>query len=708
MHSIQQLLPRAYGPFFGHHPQLRPAQEQVIPIIMEGRNVLLISPTGSGKTEAMVAPLAEQATSKSQQLFCLYICPTRALVNDIERRIGKGLQKMHLRVAVRHGDRKTLRGKTVPSFLVTTPESLDVMLGRGADRQRLQAVQAVVIDEVHQFYQTHRGYQLILLLERLKQLTKTPLQRLLLSATVARPESMARWFQGSDSAFEIVNIQGGRQIEVTLDLLTASDGKTFFRGDSVVEALRSIVERHKKVLMFANSRNECNWLSWRLNDALGIETLLHYSSLDKAYREEVERRFQQSSRALCIATSTLELGIDIGDVDAVVMYGAPSSISSFVQRVGRGNRRSDRCVVYGLCRDYHINGNKLGADHDALLLYALVAAMQDSEIEDRPETKLYSVLVQQLFSLTDHYRGEMIARPLIKVLENAQVSPLDSSEDVEQLLEFLATRGYFTYRPDVQSYYATEKWQQVKRRLQLWGNIASQPHDTVIDADQELPVSDIPQGAARPGRIILVAGQPRLVTDISGRVVKVVNLNTEEPEMIVYETPSATTPPEVAQKVASLLQVTQFPNLPVELDDSLAGLLRKYRRRFSNVPLTECVPFTREDGRFCYYLFGGTWAHELMALALRKRGYRTNIDSWRVYTSELIETLDFLPTSIADLEQLVCENLPAFIHKMGFSEHFERLPEAMQQREICSLLNLPRLSVWLSQVRNKKVRPVSV
>jgi ATP-dependent helicase Lhr and Lhr-like helicase len=707
MHPFQQLLPRAYGSFFGRFPQLRPAQEQVVPLIMEGRNVLLISPTGSGKTEAMVAPLAEQATARPQQLHCLYICPTRALVNDIERRINTPLQKIHLRVAVRHGDRKTLRGKTVPSFLVTTPESLDVMLGREEDRQRLQAVQAVVIDEVHQFYQTHRGYQLILLLERLRRLTKTPLQRLLLSATVARPDSMARWYQGSDTAFEIVNIHGGRRLEVTLDLLTAPDGKSFFRGDSVVKAILPIMERHNKVLMFANSRNECNWLCWRLNHALGIETLLHYSSLDKAYREEVERRFQQASRALCIATSTLELGIDIGDVDAVVMYGAPASISSFVQRVGRGNRRSDKCVVYGLCRDYHVNGNRLGADHDLLLLYALVAAMQDSEMEDRPEVRLYSVLVQQLFSLTDRYKGEMISRPLIKVLEKAQISPLDSNEDVEQLLEHLALAGYYTYRPDVKSYYATEKWQQVKRRLQLWGNIASQPQDTVIDTEVELPVSDIPQGAARPGRIILVAGQPRLVTDTSGRVVKVVSLDTEESEMIVYETPSAATPPEVAQKVASLLQVTHFPDLPVELDGSLAGLLREYRRRFSNFPLTECVPLTREDGRYCYYLFGGTWAHELMAFALRKRGYRTGSDSWRVYTNEPIESFDTLPSSIVDLEQLVSENLSAFIYKMGFSEHFDRLPEALQQREICSILNLPQLGIWFTQLRSKKVRLVA-
>lgn len=125
MQDFRKLLLQTYYSFFGSYTQMRPAQEQAIPHILAGNNLILISPTGSGKTEAVVAPVCEKALSVSGKLYCLYICPTRALVNDIERRIEIPLDKLHMRVGVRHGDRKTLRGKTVPNILITTPESLD-------------------------------------------------------------------------------------------------------------------------------------------------------------------------------------------------------------------------------------------------------------------------------------------------------------------------------------------------------------------------------------------------------------------------------------------------------------------------------------------------------------------------------------------------------------------------------------------------------
>ena len=143
-------------------------------------------------------------------------------------------------------------------------------------------------------------------------------------------------------------------------------------------------------------------------EQLTTEIFLHYSTLDKEYRETVEREFQKAHSALCIATSTLELGIDIGDVDAIVMYGAPASVGSFVQRVGRGNRRSTTSYVYGICRDYHINGMPLGAEHDLILFYALISSMLESEMEGSPNTELYSVYVQQLFSLTHQVYGNSV------------------------------------------------------------------------------------------------------------------------------------------------------------------------------------------------------------------------------------------------------------------------------------------------------------
>lgn len=704
MQDFRRLLPQAYYPFFERFRELRPAQEQAILPVLAEKNVLLISPTGSGKTEAVVAPLAEKAVDQREILTCLYICPTRALVNDIERRIESPLNRMQLKVGVRHGDRKTKQGKRAPEFLITTPESLDVMLGNNRYRSRLEGVQTVIVDEVHQFFQTHRGYQLLILLERLKWWTKKPLQRLLLSATVAQPEEMARWFHGSDSEFEIITIPGGRKLQVSFELVTAEDGEKFRGGESIFAAIQPISGKHDKVLVFANSRNECNWLAWRLGQRLKVPTFLHYSSLDRKYREDVERRFQQSPRAICIATSTLELGVDIGDVDAIIMYGAPSSISSFVQRVGRGNRREEICNVYGFCREYHVNGTYLGADNDLIILCALVGAMQDSELETRPDASLFSVLVQQLFSLTSRW-GSIIPGKLMEALEGAQREPIASSSQVTMLLDFLTEQSYYTLRQDTKEYYKAEKWDFVRYTRQLWGNIASQAYDSVFDASEDIRISEIPRGQAKSGEVFLVAGRPRLITEVTGNVVRTIKLDTEDPEFVAYETSSAATPIEVAEKAAELLFASPFPNLPLYMDDTLSPLMTSYRQRFAGFPLNRAVPFERKNGRFCYYTFGGSWAQELLAISLRKLEYKVlDADSWRIFTNRSLQELSQLPATETELTDLVLEELPYFIHRMAFSYHFHQLPSELQHKEVCSLLNLPRVANWLDRLRVKELQ----
>lgn len=704
--DIRQLLPNAYYPFFGAFSSLRPAQEETVPLVASGKNVLLISPTGSGKTEAMVAPVAEAASRQRRHLTCLYICPTRALVNDIERRIKDKLERVDLKVGVRHGDRKTMQGDRLPEILITTPESLDVMLGKIGFKKRLAGVQTVIIDEVHQFYQTHRGYQLLLLLERLKGWTKAPLQRLLLSATVAQPYEMGRWFQGSDEPFNLVNIPGTRKLEVAMTCLTATNGEAFATGESMIAAIRDVVAKHNKVLVFANSRNECNWLAWKLNDQLDIPTLLHYSSLDKEYREKVERRFQKESRVICVATSTLELGVDIGDVDAVVMYGAPASISSFVQRVGRGNRRQNVAYVYGFCRDFHVNGAYLGAELDTFLLIALVNSMQIAELEAQPHTTLYSVLVQQLFSLTWRWGDSIIPDPLVHAIESSERQPFADRATIAELLDHLAKKGFYRYDPRGGEYYKTEKWEWVLRSRQLWGNIASEAKDSVYDAPKEERLSDIPRGRAESGRVMLLAGQPRLVTEVEGNIVQTVQLNTDNPEFVPYETSGAATPLEVASRAGTMLCCSPFPDLPLTMDDATIATLRSYRHRFQNFPLDQAVPYDHADGKHCYYTFGGTWAHELLEMALRREGYRVQSDVLRIFPNKPINSFEFLPSEVYELRELIADNLESTQRQMALSYHFYQLPEERRLQEVCSLMDLPRLADWFSQLRTKVPRPL--
>ncbi len=706
--NVRKLLPKSYYTFFGRFPQLRPAQEETIPLILAGSNVLLISPTGSGKTEAVVAPIVERALNSPGELICLYICPTRALVNDIERRIQGPLTKLHLRAGVRHGDRKTLRGKTVPSILITTPESLDVMLGskNQADKDKLRSIRIVVVDEVHQFYQTHRGYQLTLLLERLKRLTHSSLHRVLLSATVAEPAKLASWFQGSDALFEIIQIFGGRLLQVGLDHCTASDGAAYKLGNAINDLVRPIVEEHKKVLLFANSRNECDWLYWRLKDRLPIEVLLHYSTLEKKFREHVERQFERAERALCIATSTLELGIDIGDIDAVVMYGAPASISSFTQRTGRGNRRSSICRVYGLCRDYHIDGTELGAEHDLLMFLALACSLQCSELECKPQGEYPSVHVQQFFSLAYQYES-VVREALERVIEVAHPRALTEDYQLSGILSNLSSLGFFHLNASQQAYYPTEKFEGVRQNLQLWGNIPAKHYDTVIDTESEIPVSHVPRGSTQPGHVFLFAGEPRIVIESTGGMVRTRRLAIDDPKMIVYDTMGAATPPEVVLKARDLLCSNPFPDLPVELDDGLIGLMKDFRRRLRCINFEQNIPYEMIAGRLCYYTFGGTWANEILSHWLREKGYKVDADSWRLFTTIPISTLDLLPTDITTLESIVNAHLPEFIRRFGGSFHFYQLPKDLQLSEICSFLDLPRIASWFQDIKLKQLLLIS-
>src|SRR5438876_678107 len=340
----RDLIPRVYEPFFGSFHRFFPIQDSIIPEVVNGRNVLAIAPTARGKTEAVLAPLAERALNVAGETSVIYISPTRALVNDLEVRMKDVFTKLGLQLAVRHGERNTI-GDRAPNVIITTPESLDSMLSELPEyaKNRLKQVRSVVIDEVHQFYGTRRGTQLLFGLERLKQYTSRPLQRVLLSATVPDPLKLAQFFQGSDDEIRVVSATGDRELEMDIDAFEANT--LHAEVDSFRRWINQLLIENQKVLIFANTRNETDWLGWKLIDSLNAPVYVHYSSLHRGYREFVEDRFRSGKRGVCVATSTLELGIDIGDIDAVVMYGAPHTVSSFMQRLGRGNRRTDRTRV---------------------------------------------------------------------------------------------------------------------------------------------------------------------------------------------------------------------------------------------------------------------------------------------------------------------------------------------------------------------------
>jgi ATP-dependent Lhr-like helicase len=369
---------------------LRPLQEQSIGPVLDGEQVLLLGPTAGGKTEAAFFPLASRMLEENWSgLSVLYLCPLRALLNNLEPRLRGYAQLLGRRVGLWHGDvgpgdRKRLV-RDPPDLLLTTPESLEVMLiTRREHREALFAgVRAVVIDELHAFAGDDRGWHLLSLLERLEVLAGRPIQRLGLSATVGDPESLLRWLAGRREPRRVVSAGGiaGPVPDIEIDSVGSVENAA---------VVISRLHRGEKRLVFCDSRARVEDLGARLRES-GTQTFVSHSSLSLDERREAERAFAEAQDCVILATSTLELGLDVGDLDRVIQIDAPSRVASFLQRLGRTGRRSGtqrNCLF-------------LATDEDALLqATALTLLWGEGFVEPvRPPAEPLHLFAQQIMAL---------------------------------------------------------------------------------------------------------------------------------------------------------------------------------------------------------------------------------------------------------------------------------------------------------------------
>ena len=333
--KVKSRIPRTWPLFLRQHGRFTPVQQQAIPPILEGRDVLAISATASGKTEATIAPLVERYWHSLRQpgLTILYICPTRALVRDLYERIQPTLAEADISVGMKTGDTKAVDSKRPSAILITTPESTDSLLTRIP--KLFIGLQAIVLDEIHLFDNTPRGDHLRCLLPRIEHIRHYArpqakrLQCVALSATIPDPAGVAQRYLPDGV---IINVVGSR--EIVAEVLPLYD---------LTELVQALAQRaSQKSLLFCNSRAEVEQTAVYLRQHLPhhAEIFVHYSNLDGKMRQDVETRFAAAAVAVCVTTATLELGIDIGSVDDVVLLGAPYNLTSFLQRIGRGGRRT--------------------------------------------------------------------------------------------------------------------------------------------------------------------------------------------------------------------------------------------------------------------------------------------------------------------------------------------------------------------------------
>ncbi len=335
--EIKNALRRTWTPFFSRFGSFTAVQEMVIPRILAGENVVVISPAATGKTEAVIAPvleniIAETAPDQDRSLQVLYISPTRALVNDLFRRLEDPVSYLGKSISRKTGDRPRIDPSDLPAILLTTPESFDSMMSRHP--KIFMALKYVILDEIHLLDNTPRGDQLRVLLNRLRRI-KSGLRYCALSATIDDVKLGERYFSNSS----VCLLKMPREIEYKL-----------VPAQKFISELFGVIKERalKKILVFFNARSFVEGFSQKLNrPPFDGKVLVHHASLPKPRREEVEKAMNQSDRAMLLATSTLELGIDIGDIDCVALYRPPYTVSSLLQRVGRGNRRSNALFALG-------------------------------------------------------------------------------------------------------------------------------------------------------------------------------------------------------------------------------------------------------------------------------------------------------------------------------------------------------------------------
>lgn len=318
---------------------LRPVQAITIPPVLDGEHVVVLAPTAGGKTEAAFFPLLSRMDSEDHRpVSLLYVSPIRALLNNQRQRLEHLCGLLGRRVFTWHGD--TTQGerkgflKDPADVLLTTPESLEVMLmsPRVPARRIFSGLQAVVIDEVHAFVRDDRGGHLAAVLERLTRLCGRDLQRVALSATVGNPEEILAWLKGSSKrAGRVLRAPAAKaDPEIVIDHVASEANAAklaakLFVGD--------------KRLAFVESRRGAEAMASALH-AQGVTVFVSHSSLSADARAQAERAFSEARDCVIVATSALELGIDVGDLDRVLQVDAPGSVASFLQRMGRTGRRA--------------------------------------------------------------------------------------------------------------------------------------------------------------------------------------------------------------------------------------------------------------------------------------------------------------------------------------------------------------------------------
>lgn len=665
-----------------HYQKMTEIQSAAIPDIYDGKNVVIVAPAASGKTEAALIPVAARCLSESSLDLCIYIAPTRALLNDIVSRVGPSLERLHLTYTIRHGDIPLMKETDEIAFLFTTLESFDYLF-KAAPRL-LRRIRWAILDEIHQLYGTPRGEQLRILLHRLELLSGRSTQVVAMSATIANPDELRGWlFQKREA--NIHRVTSGRELQVRI-----SYGPIELKLSSLLDP-----ESVAKLLVFANSRRRCEELHQILSNVEPYDIYIHYSSLSWAERMAVEREFARKTYAIGIATSTLELGIDIGSIDKVVLADPPATVGAFLQRAGRGSRRHPwsrvECIVDSV---------------ESFLLSLSVACLAiEGSIESTNIFPIQGVVLQQILSyIASKTRKRFHPSELYRLFVNTGVI---QSEQLQAILRTLVSTGLLDY---------DSSWNSYTVGPYLAGIIDFPTiHSNIAEASDGLPVY---QGNRRIGTVSLSSHELRegKIMLLGGRYWKIVRLEKTSIGVLPSQRVDAPLMPRwhsgrrmpishhIAQRCAEILSGTELP-ISISLDDASRINLERLRVNFDGFCYKKILPYWTTTSTETV-TFAGELGNAILALIIAESGTYCRPAKGREFLSLQSDApldLHCIPNNPEQIKAIIQKHWRSLSSYTNQSPFSVMLPMQIRRDEIFSQLTRREVLAFIAGFHIKKL-----
>lgn len=628
--------------FLSKYRTFTPPQRYAIVEAYKGNNILISSPTGSGKTLAAflaaISMLIEKAEKNElkDEVYVVYVSPLRALNNDIRRNLEeplneiyklaeeKGLKLQEIRIAVRTGDttqhERQKQTRKPPHILITTPETLAIVLSSPKFSKYLTNVKYLIVDEIHAIAENKRGVHLTLSMERLQRLQKGKMVRIGLSATIHPLEEVAKFLVGVGRDCIVADVT----FEKKMDIKVLSPIDDFFKysaeeiSDKLYNLLAELVKNSKTTLIFTNTRSATERVVYHLKKRLNLPIKAHHSSLSREVRLEVEEDLKHGRLKAVISSTSLELGIDIGYIDLVVLLGSPKSINRALQRIGRSGHRLHEVSV----------GRIVVVDQDDLVECTVLAkeAMERRLDKIRIPKKCLDVLCQHIVGMAIEKKWSV--DEALALIKKAYPYKDLTKEELISVLRYLSGKYSELEKENVYAkIWFDEKDEVFGRRSKLlrpiyYLNVGTIPDEVAISVitrdgkfigkvEEEFAESliegDIFVLAGRTFRFLHASGMSLIVEEVEGEKPTVPSWFSEQlPLSYDLALRIQRFRRQIEEMIDDNKDVVEFLMKEYKLDESAAKAIYNYfveQKIFSEIPTDKKLVVERFEGEKNYYFF---------------------------------------------------------------------------------------------------------